>query len=174
MNGVWTYLSGWDLDADLLDGLGEFVWLDGSVVVEIEVFEGLHEDLLLGLGAASLLGQLVFQFSLETSVKTVRPIHQVKEFRMESIVYHRHFAANKYNLSHCRLRPLLGSKCALIEPGSKQTPTMTQQMMRVTQAYFLSHHILPQNLHLILSDFSAHPRRNPYLTPTQGHKREVW
>jgi len=28
-----TYLSGGDLDANLLDGLGKLVWLDGAIVV---------------------------------------------------------------------------------------------------------------------------------------------
>ena len=43
---LWTaaYLLGGNHDADLLDGLGELVGLDGAVVVEIEVLEGLHQD----------------------------------------------------------------------------------------------------------------------------------
>ncbi len=39
-----TYLLGWDHDTNLLDGLGELIWLHGSVVVKIEVFEGSHKD----------------------------------------------------------------------------------------------------------------------------------
>ena len=39
-----TYLLGWNLDTDLLNSLGEFIWLDGSVVVEVEVLECLLED----------------------------------------------------------------------------------------------------------------------------------
>jgi len=58
--------SGGDMDADLFDGLGEFVGLDNAVIIQVEVLERLHEDGLLGLGAACLLRQLVFQFSLET------------------------------------------------------------------------------------------------------------
>ena len=61
-----TYLSGWDLNSNLLDGLGELVWLNGAIVVEIEVLESLHEDLLLGLGSSCLLRQLVLEFSLKT------------------------------------------------------------------------------------------------------------
>ena len=62
-----TYLSGWDLDADLFDGLGEFLGLDSSVVVEVEVLECLFEDGLLGLRALGLFGELVLQFALEAS-----------------------------------------------------------------------------------------------------------
>ena len=62
-----TYLSGWDLNSNLLDGLGELVWLHGAIVVQIEVLESLHEDLLLGLGSSCLLRQLVLEFSLKTT-----------------------------------------------------------------------------------------------------------
>jgi len=48
-------LSGWDLDADLLNGFGELIWLDNTIVVKIEVFERFQEHLLLGLGAARFL-----------------------------------------------------------------------------------------------------------------------
>jgi len=37
-----TYLSGGDHDANLLDGLGELVGLDGAVVVQIKVLESLE------------------------------------------------------------------------------------------------------------------------------------
>ena len=39
-----TYLSCGDHDANLLDGFGELIRLDGSVIVEVEVLEGLEED----------------------------------------------------------------------------------------------------------------------------------
>ena len=61
-----TYLSGWNLDTNLLDGFGELVWLHDTIIVEIEVFERLEQNLLLWLGSACFLWQLVFQFSLET------------------------------------------------------------------------------------------------------------
>ncbi len=60
-----TYLLGGDLDANLLDGLGELIGLNGAVVVQVEVLEGLEEDLLFRLGASGLLGQLVLELSLE-------------------------------------------------------------------------------------------------------------
>lgn len=50
-----TYLSGWDLDTNLLDGFGELVWLHDTIIVEIEVFERLKQNLLLGLGSACFL-----------------------------------------------------------------------------------------------------------------------
>jgi hypothetical protein len=62
-----TYRSCRDLDANLLDGFGELVRLDGSVIIQIEIFECLHENGLLALGAASLLHELVLEFSFETS-----------------------------------------------------------------------------------------------------------
>jgi len=34
-----TYLLSWDHDTDLLYGLGKLIWLNGSVVVEVEVFK---------------------------------------------------------------------------------------------------------------------------------------
>ena len=64
-----TYLFGWDLDSDLLDGLGELIRLDGSVVVQIKVLESLLKNGLFGLGALGLLSKFVFQFSLETNGK---------------------------------------------------------------------------------------------------------
>ena len=39
-----TYLSGWDHDSDLLASFGELIWLDGSVVIQIKVFEGLKKN----------------------------------------------------------------------------------------------------------------------------------
>ena len=65
--GGLAYLTGWDHDANLLDGLSEFLWFDGSVVVKIEILEGFEEDLFLALHAAGLLRQLVLKFFLETS-----------------------------------------------------------------------------------------------------------
>ena len=34
-----TYLFGWNLNTNFLDSLGEFLWLDSSVVIEVEVLE---------------------------------------------------------------------------------------------------------------------------------------
>lgn len=51
-----TYLLGWDLDSDLLDGLGEFIGFDGTVIIQIEVLECLLEDGLFGLSSLGLLG----------------------------------------------------------------------------------------------------------------------
>lgn len=53
---VGTYLLGWDLDSDLLDGLGEFIGFDGTVIIQIEVLECLLEDGLFGLSSLGLLG----------------------------------------------------------------------------------------------------------------------
>jgi len=61
-----TYLLGGDLDANLLDGLGEFIGLDGAAVVEVKELEALSEDGLLGLRSLGLFGQFVLKFSLET------------------------------------------------------------------------------------------------------------
>ena len=61
------YLAGGDHDADLLDGLGKLFGLDHSVVVQVEVLEGLEEDALLGLRAAGLLRQLLLKLFLETA-----------------------------------------------------------------------------------------------------------
>ena len=68
--GPGTYLLGRDHDADLLDGLGEFVGLDEAGVVQVEVLERLLEDSLLGGDARGLLLQLILQFSLETIQKS--------------------------------------------------------------------------------------------------------
>ena len=62
-----TYLLGWNLDSDLLDGLGELIRLDGTVVIQIKVFESLLKNGLFRLGALGLLSKFVFQFSLETT-----------------------------------------------------------------------------------------------------------
>ena len=61
-----TYLLGWDLDTDLLDGLSKFIRLDGAVVVKVEVLESLLHDGLLRLSSLGLLSKFVFKFSLET------------------------------------------------------------------------------------------------------------
>ena len=45
---VVTYLLGRDHDADLLDGFGEFVWLNEAGVVQVKVLERLRKDDLLG------------------------------------------------------------------------------------------------------------------------------
>ena len=42
-----TYLLGGDHDTDLLDGLGEFIGLNTTGVVQVEVLERLGEHLLL-------------------------------------------------------------------------------------------------------------------------------
>jgi hypothetical protein len=55
-----TYFLGWDLDADLLDCLGELIWLDGSIVIKIKVLECLLEHRLFGLGTLGLLGKFGF------------------------------------------------------------------------------------------------------------------
>jgi len=60
-----TYLAGGDHDTNLLDGLGEFIGLNGTVVVKIEVLERLKEYGLLVGGTVGFLGQLVLQFFLE-------------------------------------------------------------------------------------------------------------
>lgn len=60
-----TYLSGWDLDADLFNSLRKLLWFDSAIVVEVEVLEGLFEDGLLRLSAFCLFGEFVFEFSLE-------------------------------------------------------------------------------------------------------------
>jgi len=39
-----TYLLGWDLDSNLLNGLLELIRLNGAVIVEVEVLESLLED----------------------------------------------------------------------------------------------------------------------------------
>ena len=51
-----------DHDADLFNGLGKFIRLNGAVVVEIEVLEGLEEDGLFVEVATSLLGELGADF----------------------------------------------------------------------------------------------------------------
>lgn len=61
-----TYLLGGDLDANLLDGLGKFIGLDGAAVVEVKELEALSEDGLLGLRSLGLFRQFVLKFSLET------------------------------------------------------------------------------------------------------------
>ena len=60
-------MSSGDHDADLLDSLGELIGLDSSVIVEIEIFESLHQDCLL-VGVA---GRLLGQFLLKSLLKAV-------------------------------------------------------------------------------------------------------
>ena len=50
-NKAKTYLLGWDHDADLFNGFGELVRVNGTGVVQIKVLEALLEDSLLRLGA---------------------------------------------------------------------------------------------------------------------------
>jgi hypothetical protein len=42
-----TYLFSWDHDTDLLNGLGKLIWLNGSVVVKVEVFKRFFKYLFL-------------------------------------------------------------------------------------------------------------------------------
>lgn len=39
-----TYLFGGDHDSNLLASFGELIWLDGSVVIQIKVFEALKKN----------------------------------------------------------------------------------------------------------------------------------
>ena len=43
-----SYLLSWDHNTNLLDGLGELIWLKDTVSVEVEVLERFLEHLLLG------------------------------------------------------------------------------------------------------------------------------
>lgn len=61
----YTYLLGGDLNTNLLNGFAELIRLHSAVIVEIEILECLHQDGLLALAAACLLGQLVFELSLK-------------------------------------------------------------------------------------------------------------
>ena len=63
-------LSCGDHDTDLLDSLGELIWLDSAVIIQIEVFEGLQEDGLF-VGCTCGLGR---KFSLKTLFKAVDPL----------------------------------------------------------------------------------------------------
>ena len=42
-----TYLFGWNHDSNLFNSFYELIWLDGAVVVQIEVLETLNEHLFL-------------------------------------------------------------------------------------------------------------------------------
>ena len=87
-----TYSFCWNLNTNLLDGLGEFVWLDGAIVVQVEVLECLQENVLLRLCSSGLLSQLVFQFSLETvwrNVKILKYYLKRTNFWRESTWRHR-------------------------------------------------------------------------------------
>jgi hypothetical protein len=53
--GVSTYLLGWNLDTNFFNSFCELFWLNGSVIVEVEVLESLHENLLLRLSTLGLL-----------------------------------------------------------------------------------------------------------------------
>jgi len=66
---VSTYLLGWDLDSDLLNSLSEFIGLNGSIIVQIKVLEGLEENFVLRLCASGLFSELVLKLSLETDRK---------------------------------------------------------------------------------------------------------
>jgi len=78
VSGPVTYLFGWNLDSNLLDGLGELIGLNGAVVVEVEVLEGLLEDGLLGLGALGFFSELVLELSFKAEWKK----KNVKDFIM--------------------------------------------------------------------------------------------
>jgi hypothetical protein len=74
--GLWksgkiSYLLGWNVDTDLLNGLGEFIWLDVTALVEVKEFECFHQNLLFALVSTGLLLQLSQQFSLKTTQKLV-------------------------------------------------------------------------------------------------------
>ena len=60
-------MSGRDHDTDLLNSLGELIGLNSTVIVKIEVLEGLQEDGLLVGGARSLLGKLRLQRFLKAT-----------------------------------------------------------------------------------------------------------
>jgi len=57
---IFTYLFGWNLDTNLLDGFGKFIWLNNSIVIEVEVLERLLKDGFLGLSSLGLLTEFVF------------------------------------------------------------------------------------------------------------------
>ena len=56
----------WYHDSNLLDGLCELIWLNGAVVVKIEVLEALKKNLFFAGDAGRLLRQLLLQSLLET------------------------------------------------------------------------------------------------------------
>ena len=61
-------MSGGDHDADLLDGLGKLVGLDGAVVVQVEVLESLEQNGFLVGVSRGLLGQLGLESLLEAAI----------------------------------------------------------------------------------------------------------
>ena len=63
-------MLGWDHDTNLLDSLGELIWLDSTVIVEIEILEGLEKNGFLILDSSGLLGQLGLKGFLETKAFT--------------------------------------------------------------------------------------------------------
>ena len=63
-------MLGWDHDTNLLDSLGELIWLDSTVIVEIEILEGLEKNGFLILDSSGLLGQLGLKGFLETKAIT--------------------------------------------------------------------------------------------------------
>ena len=71
-----TYLSGGDHDTNLFDSLGELIWFNCSIVVQIEVLESFKEDSLLIGVTSGLLGQLLLKCLLETE-QTKRYIQQI-------------------------------------------------------------------------------------------------
>ena len=62
-----TYLSCWDHDTNLLNGLGELIRLNSSVVVQIEVLESLKQNCLFVGVAGRLLGQLLLEALLKAA-----------------------------------------------------------------------------------------------------------
>jgi hypothetical protein len=69
--GTVTYLFGRNHDSNLFNSFCELIWLNGAVVVQIEVLEALEQDLLLGGGSRAFLLQLILQFFLETKPSDV-------------------------------------------------------------------------------------------------------
>ena len=94
-----TYLFGWDHDANLLDGLGEFAGLNSAVTVQIEIFEGLHEEGFLGGVAARLLAKLLNELFFETNVKMekLRSAPKKKYLRKDAIL-----SVSLFNKEHLR------------------------------------------------------------------------
>ena len=62
-----TYLSSGDHDTDLLDSLGKLIGLDGAVVVQVKVLEGLEQNGFLVGVARSFLGKLGLESLLEAA-----------------------------------------------------------------------------------------------------------
>jgi hypothetical protein len=85
-------------DSDLLDGLGKLIRLYSSAVVEIEVFESLHEHLFLGLGARSFLLKLIFKFFFETT----KDERQLTYLALSPSIEAKYFLLNELNYNFNR------------------------------------------------------------------------